>query len=108
MPVFLGVARNEALEIIFDRIDRQIQGREEQDMMESKARHEKPVRGQLLTIDEAAKYIRLGKTSLYDCIRNGSISFFRPPRGKILLDTADLDDWLRRSKVTVGTAPGNI
>jgi excisionase family DNA binding protein len=69
---------------------------------------ENPVRGQLLTIDEAAKYIRLGKTSLYDCIHGGNIPFFRPPRGKILLDSADLDDWLRVSKVSAGTAPGNI
>jgi excisionase family DNA binding protein len=77
---------------------------------ESKAvpQKEKPVRGQLLTIDEAAKYIRIGKTTLYECIHNGSIPFFRPPRGIILLDTADLDDWLRVSKVPASTVPGNI
>jgi excisionase family DNA binding protein len=69
---------------------------------------ENPVRGQLLTIDEAAKYIRMGKTTFYDCINSGDISFFRPPWGKILLDTADLDDWLRMSKVPAGTVPGNI
>jgi excisionase family DNA binding protein len=60
---------------------------------------EKPVRGELLTIDEAAKYIRLGKSTLYGCINKGIITFFRPPRGRILLDTADLDEWLRISKV---------
>jgi excisionase family DNA binding protein len=69
---------------------------------------EKPVRGQLVTIDEGAEYIRLGKTTLYECIHSGKIPFFRPPRGKILLDTADLDDWLRISKVPAGTVPGNI
>jgi excisionase family DNA binding protein len=68
---------------------------------------EKPVRGGLLTIDEAARYIRMGKTTLYECINDGSIPFFfRPKKGKILLDTADLDGWLRKSKSPPGTAPG--
>jgi len=71
-------------------------------------RNEKPVRGELLSIDEAAQYIHLGKTSLYKCIKNGDISFFRPPKGKILLDTAVLDEWLRNSLVPAGTVPGNI
>ena len=69
---------------------------------------EKPVRGELLTIDEAAKYIRMGKSTLYECINKCEIPFFRPPRGKILIDSADLDDWLRMSKVPAGTVPGNI
>jgi hypothetical protein len=43
-----------------------------------------------------------------ECINTGKIPFFRPPRGKILLDTADLDDWLRISKFPAGTVPGNI
>jgi excisionase family DNA binding protein len=68
---------------------------------------EKPVRGELLTIDEAARYIRMGKTTFYECVKEGKIPFFRPPKGKILLDTADLDDWLRVSRVPAGTAPGN-
>jgi excisionase family DNA binding protein len=76
---------------------------------ESKAvPQEKPVRGQLLTIDEAVQYIRMGKTTLYDCVNHARIPFFRPSRGKILFDTADLDDWLRKSKVPAGTVPGNI
>ena len=75
---------------------------------ENKAQQEKPVRGQLLTVEEAAKYIHLGKATLYECIHNGSIPFFRPPRGKILLDTSDLNDWLRTSRVPAGTVPGNI
>ena len=64
---------------------------------------EKPVRGELLTVDEAARYIRMGKSTFYECIHRGDIPFFRPPRGKILLDTADLDEWLRISKVPAGT-----
>jgi excisionase family DNA binding protein len=77
-------------------------------MRESKAQQDKPVRGKLLTMAEAAEYIHIGLTTLYACVRNGAIPFFRPPRGKILLDTADLDDWLRVSKVPAGTVPGNI
>jgi excisionase family DNA binding protein len=78
--------------------------------MKSKAvpQQENLVRGQLLSVKEATEYIRLGKTTLYDCVHSGAIPFFRPPRGKILLDSADLDDWLRISKVPAGTAPGNI
>jgi excisionase family DNA binding protein len=77
---------------------------------ESKAvpQQERPVRGQLLTINEAAQYIHMGLTTFYECVNTGKIPFFRPPKGKILLDTADLDDWLRMSKVPAGTVPGNI
>ena len=63
---------------------------------------EKPVRGELLTIEEAAKYIRLGKTSLYHCINKGDIPYFNPPMGKMMVDSADLDDWLHRSKIPAG------
>jgi excisionase family DNA binding protein len=79
-------------------------------MKESKAvpQQGRPVRGELLTVKEAAEYIHTGMTTLYRCIRNGSIPFFRPPRGKILLDTADLDDWLRASRVSAGTVPEDI
>jgi len=69
---------------------------------------QKPVRGKLLAVAEAAEYIHMGKSSFYDCLRDGVFPFFRPPRGKLLLDTADLDDWLRVSKVPAGTVPGNI
>jgi excisionase family DNA binding protein len=74
----------------------------------TKPNEEKPVRGRLLTIDEASKYIRLGKTNIYQCIKDGTFTFFRPPKGKMLLDSADLDDWLRISKIPAGTIPGNI
>jgi excisionase family DNA binding protein len=39
---------------------------------------EKPVRGKLLTIDEAAKYIRMGKITLYEFVNSRNIPFFRP------------------------------
>ena len=79
-------------------------------MKESKAapREGKPVRGELIDIDEAAKYVCMGKTTFYECINKGLITYFRPPKGKILLDTADLDDWLRVSKVPAGAVPVNV
>jgi excisionase family DNA binding protein len=73
-----------------------------------KATEEKPVRGQLLTINEAAEYIHMSLTTLYECVHSRTIPFFRPPKGRILIDTADLNDWLRVSKVPAGTVPGNI
>ena len=69
---------------------------------------EKPYRGELLTVDEAAKYIRMGKTSFYDCINRGDFAFFRPPKGKILVDSAVLDEWLRNSEIPANTSLKNI
>jgi excisionase family DNA binding protein len=67
---------------------------------------EKPFRGELLTITEAAKYIRMGRTLFYGCINRGEIPYFRPLRGKILIDSADLDDRLRTSKIPARELPG--
>lgn len=61
-------------------------------------REEKPVRGRLLNVEEGRAYIRIGKTVFLECLRKGIIPCFRPPRGKILVDSADLDDWLRKCK----------
>lgn len=72
-------------------------------MKENKTFQEKPVRGELLTIDEAAKYIHIGKSTLYECIDDGIFTVFRPPRGKRLIDSADLDDWLKMAKIPAGT-----
>ena len=82
--------------------------REEKGMRENRAvqQQEKPVRGELMTVDEAVKYIRMGKTSLYECLGR-EIPFFRRPTGKIVIDSADLDDYLRMSRVPAGTVPGN-
>ena len=61
-----------------------------------------PVRGKLLIVNEARKYVGLGKTTFYDCLKKGEIAYFDPPRGKRLVDTADLDDWLRKYKIQAG------
>jgi len=53
------------------------------------------VRGVLLTIDEAAEYIRMGPSTLYQ--KRYKIPHFSPPNGRILFDSAALDDWLKNS-----------
>ena len=63
---------------------------------------EKPVRGELLVVNEAYKYSGLGRTTFYDCLKKGEIPYFHPPRGRMLVDTADIDDWLRKYKVQAG------
>ena len=55
------------------------------------------VRGELLTIDEAAAYIRMGVPTLYQ--NKDSIPHFHPPKGVILFDSAVLDTWLKNSMV---------
>jgi excisionase family DNA binding protein len=79
----------------------------EERMGESKTPHEKPVNGELITAKEASKYIHVGLTTLYYGVRCGKIPFFRPPVGKILFDTAQLDEYMRVSNISTGTAPGN-
>jgi len=71
---------------------------------------EKPVRGKLLTVEEAAEKIGMSKEWIYKCMRKGSLPFpwFMPCPGKRLLDSADLDTWLFLIKVPAGTTPGNI
>ena len=62
------------------------------------ADQEKPFRGKLLTVKEAADYVRLGKSSMYNLIAKGTIRSFNPDhngQGKKLVDSAALDDWLR-------------
>ena len=55
------------------------------------------VRGELLTVNEAAEYIRMGIPTLYE--NKDSIPHFKPPKGVILFDSADLDIWLKNSKI---------
>jgi excisionase family DNA binding protein len=83
---------------------------EERNVRENKAasQQENPVRGELVTVKEGAKRIHLSITNTYGCIHRGEIPFFRPPVGKILFDTADLDDYMRKSKVPTGTVLENI
>jgi excisionase family DNA binding protein len=75
-------------------------------MRESKAipQEEKPVRGELLTMAEAAQKIGLSKKWIYNHMENGTLPFpwFMPSPGKRLIDSADLEDWQRATKIPVG------
>ena len=55
---------------------------------------EKPFRGELFTMNEAAKYLRMGKSTFYECVKKGYIVTFNPPIGPQTVDSADLDDYL--------------
>ena len=77
-------------------------------MGKTKELQERPVRGQLLNIDEGRNYVRMGRTTFYDCLKKGEIPYFHPPRGKILVDTADLDEWLDKAKIPASKTLGKI
>ena len=77
-------------------------------MKEGKAvpQREKPVRGKLLTVTEAAEYIGSGKSWIYNCIASGTLPFpCYPLKYGKRFDSADLDDYLRISKMPAGAAP---
>jgi len=61
----------------------------------------------LLTVDEACKYIRMGKTTLNDCINAGLIAAIRPPRGKTLVRKTVLDSWLNKYEIPASKEPRN-
>jgi len=61
------------------------------------------VLGELLSIDEASEYIHLGQVNIRDCIKKNLIRSFQPSVGVILLDSVDLDNWLRASEIPAGT-----
>ena len=59
---------------------------------------EKPFRGELLTVKESAKYAHEGLTTMYGLVKKGSIRSFQRDKngqGRILIDSAAIDDWLR-------------
>jgi hypothetical protein len=70
----------------------------------------KPVRGKLLTMAQAAEKTGMSKEWLYKRMQTGTLPFpwFMPCPGKRLIDSADLEDWQRVTKIPAGVAPGNI
>jgi len=72
-------------------------------MKENKAMNQGKYKDKLLTLDEAAKYLRIGKSTLYECVSKCRIRYYKPPRGKILFNIDDLDSWLDKSEIPVGT-----
>jgi excisionase family DNA binding protein len=74
----------------------------EKKIMEKKADQEK-YKDKMLSLKEAAQYIRMGKSTLYQCANRGKIRFYKPPVGQILFNVEDLDAWLDTSEIPVGT-----
>jgi predicted DNA-binding transcriptional regulator AlpA len=71
---------------------------------------EKPVRGNLLTMEEAAGKIGMSKEWIYKRMQKGLLPFpwFMPCPGKRLIDSADIEDWQRITKIPAGSMPGDI
>jgi excisionase family DNA binding protein len=60
----------------------------------------------MLSLKEAAQYIRMGKSTLYQCANRGKIRCYKPPVGQILFNIEDLDKWLDMSEIPAGTVKG--
>jgi predicted DNA-binding transcriptional regulator AlpA len=71
---------------------------------------EKPVRGELISMSEAAKRTGLSKRWIYYHMKLNTLPFpwFKNSIGKRFIDSADIDDYLRRCKILPGNFPGKI
>jgi excisionase family DNA binding protein len=72
-------------------------------MKENKATDQGKYKDKILTLAEAAKYLRMGKSTLYNCVNKNKIRCFRPPCGPMLFNVEDLDAWLDKSEIPAGT-----
>jgi excisionase family DNA binding protein len=68
---------------------------------ENKAADQGKYKDKMLTLDEAAKYLRMGKSTLYK--NKNKIRCFRPPCGPMLFNIEYLDAWLDKSEIPAGT-----
>ena len=75
-------------------------------MGEGKAPSLGKYKDKMLTLAEAALYIRMGKSTLYKCASNNSIRCYRPPRGTLLFNVEDLDEWLDMAEIPAGYGMG--
>ena len=71
---------------------------------------QKPVRGDLLTLSEAAEKLHMSPKWIYKHMEKGTLPFswFLLSPGKRLIDSADLEDWQRSCKIPPGCLPGEI
>ena len=53
-----------------------------------------------LTLEEAAKYLKMGKSTLYDLARKGDIPAHKMGR-EWRFDAAELDEWLKAGKLAL-------
>lgn len=50
-------------------------------------------------LGDAAEYLNLSKSHLYQLTRSGAIGHYKPAGKKIFFDKSDLDEYLRRNRV---------
>lgn len=53
-----------------------------------------------LTLEEAAQYLKMGKSTLYDLARKGNIPAHKMGR-EWRLDAAELNEWLKSGKLAL-------
>lgn len=53
----------------------------------------------VLTLEEAANYLSLSKSSLYKITSNKQISYYNPGGKKIYFRKSDLDNWIFGAKI---------
>ncbi len=53
-----------------------------------------------LTLEEAAKYLKMGKSTLYDLARKGNIPAHKMGR-EWRFDSEEVDEWLKASKLAL-------
>jgi len=68
------------------------------------------VRGKLVSISEAVKKTGLGRDWFYEHMKEGTlpIPWYQLTPGKRLMDSADIDDWMKLCKVPAGSMPGDM
>jgi len=54
--------------------------------------------GKMRTIDEAADYLRMGRSTLYETYYDGLITGYPQKKGPMLFNVDDLDAWLETCK----------
>ena len=52
-----------------------------------------------LSLEDAAKYLCMSKSTLYKHTSEGEISFYKPNGKLILFSKNDLDNWINKNKV---------
>ncbi len=53
-----------------------------------------------LTLEEAAKYLKMGKSTLYDLARKGGVPAHKMGR-EWRFDSEEVDEWLKAGKLAV-------
>jgi len=71
-------------------------------MKENKGAVRGKYEGKILTLAEAAKYLRMGKSTLYEKSSKGIIPFFPQSQTKRLFNIDILDAWLEGKDVKGG------